>query len=70
MGIVKDDKFLPSLTIGQIGKVLRGRPEVDASESGPLPAPSPRRTSPPRQRSTTRSTAGSRAPRKSAARSA
>ncbi|UFZ07934.1 hypothetical protein LQG66_17245 [Bradyrhizobium ontarionense] len=70
MDIVKDDKFLPSLTIGQIGKVLRGRPELHAESSEPLSAPPQRRTAPPRQRRTARGTTGSRPPRKGAARSA
>jgi len=40
MDIVKDDKFLPSLTVGQIGKVLRG---LQAKPAGrPSPAPIPR----------------------------
>jgi hypothetical protein len=48
MNIVKDDKFLPSLTIGQIGKVLRGLPEARPDEAEPRQVTRSRRASPPR----------------------
>jgi hypothetical protein len=49
MDIVKDDKFLPSMTIGQIGKVLRGLPERQPDQTAePIQSPHGRRTSPPR----------------------
>jgi hypothetical protein len=49
MDIVKDDKFLPSMTIGQIGKVLRGLPERQPDQGAePIKPPRGRRASPPR----------------------
>jgi hypothetical protein len=61
MDIVKDDKFLPSMTIGQIGKVLRGLPERQPEkEAEPIKSARGRRTSPPRNQRTQRTPAGSR----------
>jgi len=55
MDIVKDDKFLPSMTIGQIGKVLRGLPERQPDETAePIKPTSGRRTSPLRNQRTPR----------------
>jgi hypothetical protein len=49
MDIVKDDKFLPSMTIGQIGKVLRGLPERRPDQTAEtITPPRGRRASPPR----------------------
>jgi len=61
MDIVKDDKFLPSMTIGQIGKALRGLPERQADqEAEPVKSTRGRRTSPPRNQRTPRTPVGRR----------
>jgi hypothetical protein len=58
MDIVKDDKFLPSLTIGQIGKVLRGLPENRPSQPHPIPVGRMRRTSTGRSQRSSRTNVG------------
>jgi hypothetical protein len=61
MDIVKDDKFLPSMTIGQIGKVLRGLPQrLPDQVAEPIKATPGRRTSPPRSQRTPRAAVGNR----------
>jgi hypothetical protein len=65
MDIVKDDKFLPSMTIGQIGKVLRGLPAGAPAQTSPVPAGTTRRTSPPRHQRTPRTTPSAAHPARS-----
>ncbi|UPK24290.1 hypothetical protein [Bradyrhizobium sp. 195] len=49
MSIVQNENFLPSFTIGQIGKVLRGLPAAASGQAGAKPASPNRRTTTTRQ---------------------
>ncbi|WP_208866993.1 hypothetical protein [Bradyrhizobium sp. AS23.2] len=59
MSIVQNENFLPSFTIGQIGKALHGLPAAAPSEqSGVKPVSRSRRAAPPRQQRGSKSQPG------------
>lgn len=55
MAIVQNENFLPSFTIGQIGKVLRGLPAAPSGQPAAKPASQSRRTTSPRRQRASKS---------------